>query len=428
MTSFVIESYRWIQQDSTDQSLLVLKTISLQIGGFNTSTSSPPAWEAPLFKPDPINIRINILWFLSLTLSLTTVLIGILCLQWLREYQRHAGTLPDQATLLIRQMRFDGLHSWGVPSIISALPILLQAALVLFFVGLIDFLRALNVVIAIPVVISITLVLIFMLVTTIAPAFQACKTSSFIDPIYRNMSQCAYKSPQSWLFVKVFSLMASGTIGIVPLAAEFVAAILRTVGIKSHSLLSNIKERSASFRRQRWTVNQLGGWLGYDDYWRSFRERLSKNPFRSAQPDVDLPNALTWVNYMFRQRDEVVLTIHHAIRALRPVDARAVVTTIYPTTEMCKRRCDVVTDASMDTLTEEHISLMLSSVYLDFTPIADIQPKVRNFVIEAFIRYMNMADRETMFQGIDITYSSEGIFAIFPSFTFLLHRYHRRFA
>lgn len=77
-------------------------------------------------------IRINCLWFVSLSLALSTALIGILCIQWMREYQRDAH-LRNMDSFSLRQMRYEGLQSWYIPTIMATLPLFLQLGLLLFF-------------------------------------------------------------------------------------------------------------------------------------------------------------------------------------------------------------------------------------------------------------------------------------------------------
>ncbi|KAF8879445.1 hypothetical protein BD779DRAFT_1417343, partial [Infundibulicybe gibba] len=117
------------------------------------------------------SLRINTLWFLSLTFSLTTGLVRILCKQWLRHYQQDISKPPKEA-LAIRQFRHDAFLQCRVMDILGALPILLGLGLILFFVGLIDFLQGLNVKVSIPVTILVGAVFTFIMVTTLAPAFQ----------------------------------------------------------------------------------------------------------------------------------------------------------------------------------------------------------------------------------------------------------------
>ncbi len=90
------------------------------------------------FVPDPFAVRVNIFWFFSLVLSLSTVVVGVLSMQWLREYQRDDNNTAAIDALGLRQMRYQGLLTWHVPEIINALPVLLQTAVLLFFCGVLD--------------------------------------------------------------------------------------------------------------------------------------------------------------------------------------------------------------------------------------------------------------------------------------------------
>ncbi|KAF9482267.1 hypothetical protein BDN70DRAFT_801991, partial [Pholiota conissans] len=154
--------------------------------------------------PSGSAIRVNILWFLSLVLSLSTVLVGIVSLQWIREYQRYAGVSSTRRKLALRNMRTEGLERWLIPEILAGLPLLLQTALVLFFVGIIDFLVHLKIVVAIPVIVVIALTLLFILATIVLPAVQCFWTVNVRLPSEKGRlpAQCPYKSAQSWIFFR----------------------------------------------------------------------------------------------------------------------------------------------------------------------------------------------------------------------------------
>ncbi|KAE9386278.1 hypothetical protein BT96DRAFT_960608 [Gymnopus androsaceus JB14] len=134
VTAFATESYQWLQQDKNSAIFAQLVYISERLNG---STSPAPAVSA--FTPAPASIRINVFWFLSLTISLATVLVGILCKQWLREYQKDAS-VGHHLALELRQMRYESLKKWAFRE--SSL------ALVLFFAGMLDLLWSLNPVVA----------------------------------------------------------------------------------------------------------------------------------------------------------------------------------------------------------------------------------------------------------------------------------------
>lgn len=84
----------------------------------------------------------------------------------------------------LRQFRYDGLKNWGVKGVITFLPILLEAALAFFLIGLIGLLWTLHIIMAAVVTALVAAALLFYLVTLTLPAFSA------VD--------CAFRTPTSW--------------------------------------------------------------------------------------------------------------------------------------------------------------------------------------------------------------------------------------
>ncbi|KAF9553579.1 hypothetical protein CPC08DRAFT_594837, partial [Agrocybe pediades] len=138
ITSFVVESYKNLQPDPNDSIISLLSVIAISSQSSSNNSSSLPISQPP-FTPAASSVRVNVLWFMSLVLSLTTVLVGIISLQWIREHQSYPALSPKEVYALLH-MRTQSLRQWHVPSIFRTLPILLQIALALFLVGLIDFL------------------------------------------------------------------------------------------------------------------------------------------------------------------------------------------------------------------------------------------------------------------------------------------------
>ena len=138
-----------------------------------TSLVSQQIDALPSTSPVSSSIRINVFWFISLVLSLTTVLIGIVSLQWLRELQEYPNSLSSRDRFAMFNIRVRGLEAWYVPQIFAVLPVLLQFSLVLFFVGLVDFLLASETKVAIPVIIATGVPLVFLVWTTVTPSLQA---------------------------------------------------------------------------------------------------------------------------------------------------------------------------------------------------------------------------------------------------------------
>ncbi|KJA27027.1 hypothetical protein HYPSUDRAFT_102429, partial [Hypholoma sublateritium FD-334 SS-4] len=172
----------------------LLARIADQLANNDSSTGSSTATP---FAPSASAIRINTLWFISLILSLSTVLVGIVALQWLREHQRYTDRMSPQECVGAYHMREEALERWLVPQIFTGLPLLLQIALVLFFVGAAEYLCALNRAVGIPVSVVIALSLLFLGATTVLPTLQLFLLA-LSGPSTKIPAQCAYKSPQSW--------------------------------------------------------------------------------------------------------------------------------------------------------------------------------------------------------------------------------------
>lgn len=135
--------------------------------------------DSPSFEPTPKAIRINVLWFASLVVSLSTASFAIQVKQWLRAYLSLATSSP-QGRLRLRHFRRTGLETWKVFEIAAILPLLLQVALGLCFIGLCFFTASIHSSIGnttLPLVIAWG---VFSFLATIWPAFSA---------------RCPYKTP-----------------------------------------------------------------------------------------------------------------------------------------------------------------------------------------------------------------------------------------
>ncbi|KAF9457585.1 hypothetical protein BDZ94DRAFT_1147558, partial [Collybia nuda] len=135
VTAFTVESYQWL--DETPANMLARLQLRDRLLNLNATTSHDQLNNlAPTaFKVSASSVAINVLWFASLTLTLAVVVISFLCKQWIHEYQRY-DNYTTKNVVLINGLRYRGLQAWRVPEIIATLPILLQAALMLFLIGL----------------------------------------------------------------------------------------------------------------------------------------------------------------------------------------------------------------------------------------------------------------------------------------------------
>jgi hypothetical protein len=157
------------------------------------------------------DIAVTTLWVFSIVLSLSSAMFGILCKQWIREYQRDIAESPKNA-LKRRQLRYKALQQWMVPEIISLLPVLIELAVVLFFTGMMKFLWGLNAILSSIVTVAIALMLLCVVMTTVLPAVFHPYRNQQSAEAYENALQndaawlpYAYRSPQSRAFRMVIS-------------------------------------------------------------------------------------------------------------------------------------------------------------------------------------------------------------------------------
>ncbi|KAL1742840.1 hypothetical protein HDZ31DRAFT_42339, partial [Schizophyllum fasciatum] len=204
LTAFIIEAYKWLMEEPDDLTADYLRQI-LAVLSNNVVSMVGPLSERPSL-PNNIISLLNGLWFSSfLYLSLTSALVGIVCKQWLREYQRDIGR-SYKTNLAVRQVRYDGLKDWYVGAIVTTIPLLLQGALFLFLVGIVYLLWHIQPVIAAMISAFGLVIVLFFAITTVLPAAQfICYRLGFLR--LHATSQVPYKSAQSLLFLRVTFLV-----------------------------------------------------------------------------------------------------------------------------------------------------------------------------------------------------------------------------
>ncbi|KAF7793653.1 hypothetical protein EIP86_004768 [Pleurotus ostreatoroseus] len=208
LTAFLIDSYKTLQYDPTQD---YLRQIAAQTSGYtltNSHMNATLSFQPPTFQAADSAIRVNVCWFASLLLSLSSASFGILVKQWLREFLAIPYISP-QERIRIRDARVQGLEIWNLFEIASLLPVLLQISLALFFVGLCFFTAAVH-----PSVGTTTLLLVccwafFFCLSVIAPLVSprcpykmtALKAASrHVRPYIRSLLQCIpLQLALSWL-------------------------------------------------------------------------------------------------------------------------------------------------------------------------------------------------------------------------------------
>ncbi|THU88925.1 hypothetical protein K435DRAFT_678972 [Dendrothele bispora CBS 962.96] len=250
-TAFLIESYHWLQNDPGDLTVALLHQITLQLAN---TTGSPPSNISlqGLFSESSAAVRINTVWFLSLLLSLSTVSLGILCKQWLREHRRDTPTSSPKETLELRQIRSESFERWEIPIILAAMPLILQLALVLFFAGIIDLLWNLNYAVA-GFCTAVVAASVFVLVwTTVVPAYYLATCPKEIDT--DEVPVCPYKSPQAWLFYQLILLFPIKKLKKMKFA-NWAAADLHILRNHFPNTTPRVNARVHLLRGLKWMVN-----------------------------------------------------------------------------------------------------------------------------------------------------------------------------
>ncbi|KAF9528748.1 hypothetical protein CPB83DRAFT_790986 [Crepidotus variabilis] len=268
------------------------KNNSLSTANF---TAMPPRLP---YQPPPSIVRQNGTMLLSTTISLSAVLIGSVCLQWLREYESDTrlGSKEDAA---LRQMKHDGFSYWRVPLIISLLPVLLQLAVGVFFWGLSEMLWGMNHTITTLNVIIIGLVFSFVLLTTLASAAQTI----MVGESGARGAQVPFKSALARFITLIILLVARGTM----------------------KFLSTRFEGNQRFERRRVFIRKMfqaltdtssDNWVAYDMAWQAARTvKLSRI---AAQESKDVPRVIEWVAITHIASQRAISAILGAIRELYP--------------------------------------------------------------------------------------------------------------
>jgi hypothetical protein len=134
--AFIIESYKKLSHDSSDQTVALLQQISHQLLNSPNTTNSNTA-NQPL-SPGKAIVWVNTLWLISLVLSLSCALIATLLQQWARRYtETPKSTNVPRHRARIRSLLLDGMKMYKILLIVETLPTLLHLSVFLFLGGLV---------------------------------------------------------------------------------------------------------------------------------------------------------------------------------------------------------------------------------------------------------------------------------------------------
>lgn len=114
--------------ESASATLLIISQTLLAMSNQSATTPISTATEPSPFSPSQSAIAVNVLWFASLTLSVSVTLVAMLAKEWSHVFMiGRNGVSQDQARR--RQERFDSMEAWKMTGVITALPTLMHLAL-----------------------------------------------------------------------------------------------------------------------------------------------------------------------------------------------------------------------------------------------------------------------------------------------------------
>ncbi|KAJ7925352.1 hypothetical protein B0H13DRAFT_1559231, partial [Mycena leptocephala] len=143
LTAFLIESYKTLVPNTGDSTVVLLGQVSQQLAasanGIFHFTPSPP------FTPLASAVICNVLWFISLGLSLTCALVATLLEQWVRDFL-HRADMRSASVVRARGFSFlyYGLKRFEMHTEVEIIPLLLHTSLLFFFAHPVAFLVPVN--------------------------------------------------------------------------------------------------------------------------------------------------------------------------------------------------------------------------------------------------------------------------------------------
>ncbi|KAG8939241.1 hypothetical protein FRC03_006421 [Tulasnella sp. 419] len=135
-TAFIMESYKDLQPNPADITNDLLRILISH--NLNNLTISPE--ESRPRSRNSAAVHINSIFFFSLSLSLSAAFGAVTVRQWLTEYSNDGAIIAPHMKGRRRQARYQGLKTWNLQLVIEFLPMLLQFSLLLFLIGVVDFL------------------------------------------------------------------------------------------------------------------------------------------------------------------------------------------------------------------------------------------------------------------------------------------------
>lgn len=188
VATFFVDSYKTMQPDPAAATVVLLAHLSQQISTIGNGSAVLPSTlpvDPSIFDPTPSksSTRVNVLWSLSLVLSLICALMATLVQQWSRRYLgRTKHRLSPAKRARLRAHLVKGVETFRMTAFVNAIPALLHMSVLLFLAGFIEYQLLINRVVAFTVL-------------TLALACTVVYVALSISPFVRSISP--YQTPLS---------------------------------------------------------------------------------------------------------------------------------------------------------------------------------------------------------------------------------------
>ncbi|KAJ7451222.1 hypothetical protein B0H11DRAFT_1821906 [Mycena galericulata] len=248
LTAFLIESYKTLNPDSGNETVIYLAQISQQLAAASSGRQFPLP-QLTTFTPPTSSLVCNALWFISLGLSLTCALIATLLEQWARDFL-HKADMRSSPVIKARifSYLYYGLKRFNLHMVVDLVPLLLHASLLFFFSGLVAFLIPVN---AVMTVIAATLLgvvaAIYAILTLLPLLYIDCP---YRTPLSGTFWRLLQRAKSAWNYHRSISLASASPTSFQD--QSMVAAMARNA--TDFSVQRSVRD----YRALVWTVKSLG--------------------------------------------------------------------------------------------------------------------------------------------------------------------------
>ncbi|KAG8916448.1 hypothetical protein FRC01_003148 [Tulasnella sp. 417] len=143
-TAFISITMPDLSPSPSDETNALLRLLVLRV---DNTTLTPTDLSSP-FSPNSASVIVNCLLYASLSCSLLAAVGAMMAKEWLQSFDRsgQTGLVEEQGKL--RQRKFNGFEQWHLEALIKFLPNLVLLSVVLFFIGIGQFLLPINTAVA----------------------------------------------------------------------------------------------------------------------------------------------------------------------------------------------------------------------------------------------------------------------------------------